>query len=92
VFGVTSALWFLDDWRIRLPLMVGAVLGTLANLYALWRSSRQRRHTVPSGGLPVLSRLERRHAYMVCGSAVITLFIVGFELYAHHFIMNHPLP
>src|SRR5260370_40381084 len=92
MFGVTSALWFLDDWRIRLPLMAVAVLGPLANLYTFWRSSRQRKQTLQGGGLPELSRLERRRAYMVCGSAVLTLFIIGFELYAHHFIIRHPWP
>jgi len=92
VFGATSTLWFLDDWRVRLPLMAGALLVTFANLYTLWRSSHQGKHTGQGGGLPVLSRSERRRAYMVCGSAVFTFFIVAFELYTHHFIMHHPWP
>lgn len=90
LFGMTSAVWLFDDWRVRLPLMAGAALGTMANSYTLWRASRQRKQAAQAGPVPTLSRLERDRTLLVLGSAVLTALAAWFELYAHHFKMHHP--
>jgi len=76
IAGVTGALAFLDDWRIRFPLVTCALLGTLVTLHSFWRSPHRR----------------SRDAYIICGSAIFTFLVIGFELYAHRFIEHHPWP
>ena len=39
-----------------------------------------------------MTRLEWRRTVTVLMLAVLTLLVVGFELYAHEFITHHPWP
>src|SRR5260370_10178552 len=63
VFGVTSALWFLDDWRVRGPFIAGALLRTLAHLYTLLHSFRPPKPTLPTRGLPRAHPFEPQPAH-----------------------------
>ncbi|MBI2230803.1 MAG: adenylate/guanylate cyclase domain-containing protein [Deltaproteobacteria bacterium] len=83
LFGVSGALKFLDQAPVRLPILILAVLGALANLYTLWHARKLRLQAEGHGGLSVMTSLERRRTYLVLGSVVATLGIVLFEVVTH---------
>jgi adenylate cyclase len=87
-----SVLSVLDAAPIRIPVLTLATLGACANLYTVWRAARLRRQAEADGRFIELTRLERRRAGLVTISAVVTLLVVAFELYAHGNITNHPWP
>jgi adenylate cyclase len=93
LFGVlaSSVLDVLDSAPIRIPALILATLGALANLYTLWRA-RQIRLAQSSSAFSTTTRQERRRARTVLGLAILTLLAVGFELYAHSNIMGHSWP
>ena len=79
LFGLGGALKFLDQNAIRIPVLVLATLGALANLYTLWQARRIR----AAERLGAMTRLEKRRTAVVLATALATLAIVGFELIAH---------
>ena len=81
LFGLSGALAFLDQSPIRIPVLILATLGALANLYTLWHA-RKLRAEAPEQ-MAGTTRVERRRAAFVLGSAVATLFMVVFEIVAH---------
>jgi adenylate cyclase len=91
IFG-SSAVVFLDDWRVRFPLIAVAVLGTAANLYTIWHSSRRRRREAGEHRVAPLSRPERRRVFIIFGFAILTFLAIGFEFYAHYYVLHHSWP
>ncbi len=81
LFGLAGALTFLDQGPIRVPVLILATLGALANLYTLWHA-RKLRAEAPEQ-MAGMTRLERRRTTLVLGSAIVTLFMVVFEIVAH---------
>ncbi len=79
LFGLGGALTFLDQSAVRIPALILATLGALANLYVL-RHARQIRAEQKLDGM---TRLEKRRTAVVLGAAVLTLVMVVFELIAH---------
>jgi hypothetical protein len=55
---------FFDDWRIRYPLAIFAVLGTLANLYALWYARRVRARFLAHAHASSLAITARGHCLL----------------------------
>lgn len=81
--GASSVLWGLGDAPIRYPVLALATLGALANLYVIWHARGLRaRSGSAAASLPV-TRLERRQTALLMGTSILTLAIVGSELYAH---------
>jgi class 3 adenylate cyclase len=88
----SSVLDVLDSAPIRIPALVLATLGALANVYTIWRA-RQIRLEAPVGSPFAMTTVEeRRRARAVLALAILTLLAVGFELYAHSNIMGHSWP
>lgn len=81
LFGLSGALTFLDQGSIRLPILILAALGALANLYTLWHARQIRLQS--QGEMVGMTKLERRRVALVLGSAVATFIIVVFEIIAH---------
>jgi class 3 adenylate cyclase len=94
LFGVlaSSVLDVLDSAPIRIPALVLATLGALANLYTLWRARQIRREAPAGSAFSMTTVEERRRARTVLALAILTLLAVGFELYAHSNIMGHSWP
>ncbi len=80
-FGVSGALTFIDRSPWRIPILIIATLGALANLYTLRRARQIRAAT--AGEMAGMTRLEKRRAAVVLGTAVLTIFMVVFEIIAH---------
>jgi len=83
LFGATSSYWILDDTPVRLPLLLLATLGSMANLYTVWHARELRRKARTEGRILPMTRLERRRTILVVSVAVASLALVGFELYTH---------
>ncbi len=92
LFGATSAFWIIDAAPIRIPVLILATLGALANLYTVWHAQQIRRQALAQGHIIPITQLERRRTVMVVFAAIATLLIVAFELYAHETIMGHSWP
>jgi adenylate cyclase len=84
LFGAGAVLHFLDQNAIRIPILLLATLGALANLYTLWRARQIR----AAERLGAMTRLEKRRSGVVLATGVATLAIVAFELIEH--IIRHP--
>lgn len=83
LFGLSGALTFLDQAAVRLPILILAVLGALANLYTLWHARTLRLQARGHSGLSVMTALESRRTFIVLGAAIATLAIVLFEVVTH---------
>jgi class 3 adenylate cyclase len=81
LFGVGGALTFLDQSPIRVPVLILATLGALANLYTVWRARQIRAES--AGEMVGMTRLEKRRTAMVLSAAFLTLAMVVFEMIAH---------
>lgn len=84
LFGASSALWWLDADQVRFPLLVLAVAGSAANLYAVWYARRLRVKTASERQFVILTGPERRRTRWVIGLSLLTIGVVLFELVAHH--------
>jgi len=79
LFGLGGALSFLDQSALRVPVLILATLGALANLYTVYHARRLR----AAERLDEPTRLEKRRTAVVLVTAALTLAIVAFELVAH---------
>ncbi len=87
--GSVSLLGVLDRPWIRVPVMVLAALGAVANLAAAHRASKLRR-TLPRGGFLPPSNTDRRRTRWALGLSGLTLLILLAELLAHAHLHPHP--
>lgn len=90
--GASSALWALGDASIRYPILALATLGAIANLYTAWHARRLRAELHRRGTALPMTRLEWRQTAVLLGSSILTLGIVGFELYAHDQLIRQMAP
>jgi adenylate cyclase len=79
----THVLSFLDTDPIRIPLMILAILGALANLYTVWLAHRARQQAAAEDRFVPLTRMERRRAFAVVALGCLTILFVMFELVGH---------
>jgi adenylate cyclase len=87
LFGLSGVLTYLDQSPLRIPVLVVAALGALANLYTLWHARQIRREA--QGEAIGMTRLEKRQTAIVLGTAVVTLFMVVFEVIAHRILHSN---
>ena len=94
LFGVVASSVFevLDTAPIRIPALVLATLVALANLYTVWHARRMRRSAPAGSALSMTTSHERGRTRVVLTLALLTLFAVCFELYAHSNIMGRSWP
>ncbi len=82
MFGAMATYWSIFDKPfLQYPLFALAILGSLANLYILWRAHEL--HKEGKDGIIAMTSLERRRTLLVAGSSIITFLMVAYELYLH---------
>ncbi|MBI4529472.1 MAG: adenylate/guanylate cyclase domain-containing protein [Deltaproteobacteria bacterium] len=88
LFGLAGVLVLFDRSLIRIPILVLAALGALANLYTVWRARELRLQAIAEGNeqLGFVSTQERRRAVFVVASAVAVLVLIVSEFFAHRFM------
>jgi len=70
--------------RIRLPMMAFAVLGSLVNLYVVWRIRSLRNRPSAQWRARVVSAKQRRSEAVQIVLSILTLVLVFTESVAHH--------
>jgi Adenylate and Guanylate cyclase catalytic domain len=90
LFGLSGLLIYIDKSAIRIPVLILAALGALANLYTLWHARNLRLQAVAEGNqqLGLMTALERRRTRFVLGTAIAVLVIVVCEILLHG--VRHP--
>lgn len=72
--------------RIRIPMMVVALVGALANLYVLWRVRSLRARPSAQWRLQPLTPAKRRSERLQFVLAILTLILLAAEAATHHLI------
>lgn len=86
----SSLLVAIHGEAIRLPMELLAILGSLVNLYAIWRvRSLRARPSAQWRAVPVTPEKKRSESIQI-GLAVLTLTLVGVE-WAFHFHLHHSI-
>ncbi len=85
LFGLSGALIYLDKSAIRIPILILALLGALANLYTLRHARSLRLRAIAEGKeeIGLMTALERRRTFLVLGSSIGAILMVVFEIVAH---------
>lgn len=73
---------------IRIPMMVLAVVGSLVNLYVLWRIRTLRARPASSWRAKPQTAKTLRQENLQIGLAVITLLLVAAEWFTHRIVHN----
>jgi hypothetical protein len=82
-FGVVKLADKLHGEAIRIPMMVFALLGSLANLAALWQVWRLRRRSASAWRRQAVPRRKRNSERLQLVLAVLTLLLLAVEFWAH---------
>jgi hypothetical protein len=70
--------------KIRIPMMVIAVLGSVLNLYVVWRIRSLRARPASQWRAQPVTAKQRRSEMIQIVLSILTLFLVAAELLAHH--------
>lgn len=68
---------------IRIPMMVAALLGALANLYSLWRVRSLRARSASQWRIQPLTAAKRRSERLQFALAILTLILLAAEWVTH---------
>lgn len=82
----TGVVHFLDSVhadKIRIPMMIVALAGSLLNLAVLWQARRLRRRPAAQWRVRPLSPSKRRSERLQLGLSFLTLLLLAVEEYAH---------
>lgn len=71
---------------IRIPMMLVAVLGSLVNLYVVWRIRRLRARPAAQWRIQPVSRRQIRSEWLQIGLALLTLALVAAEWITHRIV------
>ena len=74
--------------KIRIPMMVTAVLGSILNLYAVWRIRSLRAQPASQWRAQPVTAKQRRSETIQIVLSILTLLLVVAEILAHHALHN----
>lgn len=81
---IPKFIFSLHAARHRVPMMIVAVLGSLINLYVLWRLKSLRSRPAAQWRIQPVSSKQRRSEMLQTVIAVITLVLIVVESLIHH--------
>lgn len=82
--SIPTFIFFIHTDRMRLPMMAVAVLGSVLNLYVVWRIRSLRAQPASQWrAQPVTAKQHRSETIQIVLST-LTLFLVVAEILAHH--------
>ena len=70
--------------KIRIPMMVIAVLGSVLNLYVVWRIRSLRARPASQWRIQPVTAKQRRSEMIQIVLSILTLLLVASEMLAHH--------
>jgi len=81
--------YFMDQWWVRLPFILFALLATGINLYLVFNARNIRKKLIYEGAKVQLSPKEKRTETGVLILSILTIFIIILGSLSHHFVMHH---
>jgi hypothetical protein len=75
---------------IRIPMMIAATVGSLINLYVIWRIRALRARPSSRWRIQPVTRRQRRSEFFQIALAVVTLVLVAAEWIAHPMVHRVP--
>ena len=72
--------------KIRIPMMTLALLGSVVNLYVVWRIRSLRARPASQWRVQPVTAKQRRSETIQIVLSILTLLLVGAETVAHHFL------
>ena len=73
---------------IRIPMMTIAVVGSLVNLYVVWRVRSLRNHPAAQWRAQPVNSKQRRAEYFQILLAILSLLLVAVEWWTHRIVHN----
>jgi adenylate cyclase len=89
LFSAGSVIYALDETPAHIPILLVAALGAVANLYIAWHARQLRRRDRAEARFSEITSVERRRGLAIITMSVVTLALVGAELYSHTALMGH---
>jgi len=87
--SLISTPYFIDQWWVRLPLILFAFLVTGINVYLVFNARNIRQKLINDGAKVELSIKEKRTEIWVLILSFLTILIIILGSLSHHFIMRH---
>jgi len=81
--------YFIDQWWVRLPFILFALLATGINLYLVFNARNIRKKLIYDGAKVQLSPKEKRTEIWVLILSLLTILIIILGSLSHHFVMRH---
>ncbi len=78
-----ASSWIHED-PVRIPLLIFATVGALANLYMVWNGWRLRRSPAAAWRVRPRTPQEKRRTRLVVAASLVTLLLIIGEIYGHH--------
>jgi hypothetical protein len=75
---------------IRIPMMIAATIGSLINLYVVWRIRTLRARPSSQWRVQAVTRKQRRSELLQIALAVVTLILVAAEWITHPMVHRVP--
>jgi cytochrome b561 len=89
-FGVHAPSVGFHQDAIRIPMMIAATIGSLINLYVIWRIRSLRARPSSQWRTPPANPSQRRSEFLQIALAVLTLILVATEWITHSMIHRVP--
>jgi cytochrome b subunit of formate dehydrogenase len=83
---IPGFIFFIHADKIRVPMMVFAVLGSLVNLYVVWRIRSLRARPAAQWRVQPVTAQQRRSETIQIVLSILTLLLVVTEILAHHIL------
>ena len=74
---------------IRIPMMLLALLGSLSNLFALWRVKSLRRRSASAWRQSPITKQKKRSEFIQLAISLLTLLLLAAESAAHYKTFHH---
>ena len=83
---IPGFIFFIHADKIRIPMMVIAILGSLVNLYVVWRIRSLRARPASQWRVQPVTAQQRRSETIQITLSILTLLLVVSEILAHHIL------
>src|SRR5437660_10668918 len=89
-FGIHAPAHGFHQDAIRIPMMIAATLGSLINLYVVWRIRRLRARPASQWRVQPATAKQKRSEFFQIALAIVTLALVATEWITHPMIHRVP--
>ncbi len=89
-YGIHAPASGFHQDAIRIPMMIAATVGSLINLYVIWRIRSLRARPASQWRVQAVTPRQRRSEWLQIGLAIVTLALVAAEWITHPMVHRVP--